>query len=120
MIVGSLRQRSVRSVRAAMAARGPERGGGGPCGASVAVAVMPLWLSYLRKTSAPTLTGAAQWRHDEQRPDLTPDVAYAGPCSEVRSLALGDVAQWLEHLLCTQGVVGSSPIVSTRSNKREP
>jgi hypothetical protein len=28
--------------------------------------------------------------------------------------APGDVAQWLEHLLCTQGVVGSSPIVSTR------
>ncbi len=28
----------------------------------------------------------------------------------------GDVAQWLEHLLCTQGVVGSSPIVSTRKN----
>jgi hypothetical protein len=27
--------------------------------------------------------------------------------------APGDVAQWLEHLLCTQGVVGSSPIVST-------
>ncbi len=26
---------------------------------------------------------------------------------------LGDVAQWLEHLPCTQGVVGSSPIVST-------
>ena len=30
-----------------------------------------------------------------------------------RRTSLGDVAQWLEHLLCTQGVVGSSPIVST-------
>ncbi len=30
-----------------------------------------------------------------------------------RRTLLGDVAQWLEHLLCTQGVVGSSPIVST-------
>lgn len=25
----------------------------------------------------------------------------------------GDVAQWLEHLLCTQGVGGSTPLVST-------
>ena len=27
---------------------------------------------------------------------------------------LGDVAQLVEHLLCKQGVVGSSPIVSTK------
>jgi hypothetical protein len=26
----------------------------------------------------------------------------------------GDVAQLVEHLLCKQGVVGSSPIVSTK------
>ena len=30
----------------------------------------------------------------------------------------GDVAQLVEHLLCKQGVVGSSPIVSTRGAKR--
>ena len=28
----------------------------------------------------------------------------------------GDVAQLVEHLLCKQGVVGSSPIVSTRQS----
>ena len=32
----------------------------------------------------------------------------------------GDVAQWLEHLLCTQGVVGSSPIVSTKCHYAKP
>ena len=32
---------------------------------------------------------------------------------EVSFPLLGDVAQLVEHLLCKQGVVGSSPIVST-------
>ena len=27
---------------------------------------------------------------------------------------MGDVAQLVEHLVCNQGVVGSSPIVSTK------
>ena len=32
--------------------------------------------------------------------------------------AVGDVAQLEEHLLCMQGVVGSSPIVSTEGCKK--
>jgi hypothetical protein len=33
--------------------------------------------------------------------------------SQVELRRSGDVAQLVEHLLCKQGVVGSSPIVST-------
>src|SRR4051812_33554328 len=36
------------------------------------------------------------------------DSVVSGP-----SVCRGDVAQLVEHLLCKQGVVGSSPIVST-------
>jgi hypothetical protein len=32
---------------------------------------------------------------------------------QFRVIFLGDVAQLEEHLLCKQGVVGSSPIIST-------
>ena len=32
----------------------------------------------------------------------------------------GDVAQLGEHLLCTQGVVGSSPIISTKTSSGNP
>ena len=62
----------------------------------------------------------AKWRRPEV-PLLREAVVPRQP-TEVRrinslvapAVALpGDVAQWLEHLLCTQGVVGSSPIVST-------
>ena len=35
--------------------------------------------------------------------------------AQVRGSFLGDVAQLEEHLLCKQGVVGSSPIISTTS-----
>ena len=52
MIVGSAHQRSVLSVFAAIAARGPERGAGGPCGTSVVVAVIAAWLRYLFEASA--------------------------------------------------------------------
>ena len=31
-----------------------------------------------------------------------------------QTLRLGDVAQLVEHLLCKQGVRGSSPLISTR------
>jgi hypothetical protein len=34
---------------------------------------------------------------------------------QFRGIFLGDVAQLEEHLLCKQGVVGSSPIISTTS-----
>jgi Phage integrase, N-terminal SAM-like domain len=43
--------------------------------------------------------------------------AYSGIRSLVDGPSPGDVAQWLEHLLCTQGVVGSSPIVSTNHKR---
>jgi hypothetical protein len=33
-----------------------------------------------------------------------------------RSYAIGDVAQLEEHLLCKQGVAGSSPAISTTGN----
>ena len=39
--------------------------------------------------------------------------------SQVRARCLGDVAQLEEHLLCKQGVVGSSPIVSTGAPERQ-
>lgn len=35
------------------------------------------------------------------------------PTLEVRATQLGGVAQLVEHLVCNQGVVGSSPIAST-------
>ena len=45
---------------------------------------------------------------------LGPSIRHEMPDKmPARRTLLGDVAQWLEHLLCTQGVVGSSPIVST-------
>jgi hypothetical protein len=34
---------------------------------------------------------------------------------QVKATKCGDVAQLAEHLLCKQGVVGSSPIISTTS-----
>ena len=31
-------------------------------------------------------------------------------------LYMGDELSWLEHLPCTQGVIGSNPISSTKNN----
>jgi hypothetical protein len=36
-----------------------------------------------------------------------------------QSIVPGDVAQLGEHLLCTQGVTGSSPVISTRTLSTE-
>ena len=33
---------------------------------------------------------------------------------------LGGIAQLVEHLLCKQGVIGSSPIISTKKSASEP
>ena len=52
VIAGSAHHRSVLSVRAVIAARGPGRGAGGPWGASVAVAVIAAWPLYLFEASA--------------------------------------------------------------------
>jgi hypothetical protein len=38
-----------------------------------------------------------------------------GAAAMLEDLSCGDVAQLEEHLLCKQGVVGSSPIISTTS-----
>ena len=38
----------------------------------------------------------------------------------VQAVKVGDVAQLGEHLLCKQGVVGSSPIVSTSNPRSQP
>ena len=54
-----------------------------------------------------------QWPPGQVSPDKAWLADKEGPTR--RRVSLGDVAQLVEHLLCTQGVVGSSPIVSTRS-----
>jgi hypothetical protein len=43
-----------------------------------------------------------------------PQERCAGRCFDICSGKHGDVAQLVEHLLCKQGVGGSSPLVSTR------
>ena len=52
--------------------------------------------------------GRATWRHSAAGRDLA---IGRGPFINPARF-LGDVAQLGEHLLCKQGVVGSSPIVS--------
>ena len=41
------------------------------------------------------------------------------PCAYISALS-GDVAQLVEHLLCKQGVGGSSPLVSTGNRQVIP
>ena len=41
-------------------------------------------------------------------------VGGSSPLGPTNFLSYGGIAQLGEHLLCTQGVIGSSPIISTR------
>ena len=50
------------------------------------------------------------------------EVCIASRTQEARAAVpavAGDVAQLGEHLLCTQGVTGSSPVISTRTLSTE-
>ena len=40
--------------------------------------------------------------------------------SRLRAEVCGGIAQLVEHLLCKQGVIGSSPIISTNVRARAP
>ena len=51
---------------------------------------------------------------------LNPELILNRSASKVQMRENGDVAQLGEHLLCTQGVVGSSPIISTKTSSGNP